>query len=193
MRPGVVEQAAHDAVDTLQLPYEAGGHLGIGAAVGPPAPAPQHFDIGADGSEWIADLVGDACGETAHARQLFGANQLTLGVEQMIGHAIEPLSERGEVGRLRILRSARRQIPSRDRFRGRADLADRPQHVTRDQVAPKNDEHPDVEEDDREDERKRLGEGEIGGDNLHDEDRADAEQQGRGREERQVEEQLGPE
>ena len=125
-------------VDAVQLARHAGGHLGVDPA------AARHFEVGPDGPQGIPDLVGQARRETAHTGQLLGPYQLTLGIEEPIGHAIQAFSEGGKVPGFGV-RGPGRQVSGRDGIRGADQSFDRPQDVARDQVAAEKNEDPHVD------------------------------------------------
>ena len=64
LRPGVVEQAADNSVETLELAGYAIGDFRIHAA------APQYFQIRSGGAEWVAHFVRDPRREPPDAREL---------------------------------------------------------------------------------------------------------------------------
>ena len=119
--PRVVEQPAHDPVDTLELARHPGDHLGVRA------PPPQHLDVRAERAQRVPHFVGDSCGEATYPCELFRAHQLALRVEQMVGHAVETLGEGGEVVGLGV-RGAARQVAVRYRVGRGHHALERPQH-----------------------------------------------------------------
>ena len=74
---GIVEEAAHDGVDALELARKPGHYFGVG----PFPAAAQHFQVGADGTQGIPHLVRHPGGEPAHTGQFLAAHELALGVE----------------------------------------------------------------------------------------------------------------
>ena len=129
LRPCVVEEAADDAIDALHLARETSHDLGIAPA------SPQHFDIGPDRPQRVADLVGDAGGEAPDARQLLGAHELALRVEEPVRHPVQALGEHGEVAGVGV-RRARLEVTVRDRIGRLHDAAQRAQDQPGDQRSP---------------------------------------------------------
>ena len=101
LRPGVVEQSLHNAIDPANRDVHLRRDVGIAA------PLPQDLDVGAEGAERIPDLVGHARGEAAEPGQLLHADDVTVHVEQLFGHAAVPRRQLGE------LRWSRRPPPRR--------------------------------------------------------------------------------
>ena len=127
--------------------------------------------------------MGDTRGETADARELLRAHELALRVEQVVGHAIESLGERGEVASFGVGR-APGEVAVRHRIGGRNHALEGPQHQPVDQVAPKHDEHAHFQRY----QEHHQGERSVRGEGAGHEDGRHAHEQGGGGEERQVEE-----
>jgi len=136
--------------------------------------------------------VGHARGQPADAGELLRADELALGVEQMIGHAVQPLGQHREIPRFGVRRSLA-EVAGSNRVDHRHEPAHGTQHMPRDEVAPEDDENPDVERNDNEDERDCLPRGEVGGESLQHDEAAYTQQEGGAGEERQVEQQFGAE
>jgi hypothetical protein len=183
---GVVQQAPHDTIDALQLAGQAHDHLGVRPA------AAQHLDVGPQRAEGVADLVRHAGGQATDAGELLRADELALGVEQVVRHAVQPLGEHREIPRLGVGR-ALAEVAGGNRVDDRHQPAHGTQHVPCDEVAPEDDEHPDIESDDHQNERDCLPRGEVGGESLQHDEAAHPKQQGGAGEERQVEQQFGAE
>ena len=90
--------------------------------------------------------MGDPGRQPADAGELLRAHELTLRVEQVIGHAVEPLCERGEVARLRV-RRASPEIAVCHRVGGGDQALQRPQDQSVHEVAPEHEKHPHLEGD----------------------------------------------
>src|SRR5205085_9312340 len=96
LRAGVIDQAANDAIEALDLACDA-----IGDFLLCPATA-QHLEVRTDRAERVADLMRDAGCEASDTGELLRAHELALGIEQPVRHAIQPLGERGEVAGIAI-------------------------------------------------------------------------------------------
>ena len=125
--------------------------------------------------------------EPSDGRQFFGADQLALRVEQMVGHPVESLAQTGEIqglgrGRPRV------QVAGDDGVRGSHEppqrLEDQPLH----EVRPEGDENDDVTGHDRQYQGERV----FGSEGAGQETRRDAEDQSGRREEGQLDEQYRP-
>ena len=171
----VVQQPAHDPVDPLQLARHAGDHFAIRA------PPSQYLDVGAERPQGVPHLVGDTRGETPDARELLRAHQLALGVEQVVGHAVETFGEGGEVAGLGIGR-APRQVAVRHRVRGGHDAGERPEHEPLHERPTEHDEHPHLEAD----QEQQQDEGALRGQHGHHHHRRHTDQQRGGRQEREI-------
>ena len=182
VRPGVVEQAPHDVIDAVELPPESSHQLGIRAA------AAQHVDVGPHCAERVAHFVGDARRQPPDARQLLGAHQLALGVEQIVGHAIQPLGKGREIAGFG-LRRARIQVACRDGLRCGDQPIHRPEDQAIDEVAPEEEEDGHLERHERHQHPVLFS----GGHERRHDRRRHPDEQGGGGEEGQVEEQLRPE
>ena len=136
--------------------------------------------------------MGHAGGQAAHARKLLRADELALGVQQVVGHPVQALGKHREIPGFGIGR-ARGEVAGGHRIGDRHQPAHGAQDVPRDEVAPEDDEGPDVERDDHQNEQDGLPRGQIGGEGLHGEEAAHTEQQGGAGKERQVGQQLGAE
>ena len=115
-------------IDAVELTPEPGDDLGVYAA------AAQHVDVRPHRAQRVAHLMGDARREPPDARQLLGAHQLALRVEQVVGHAIQPLCQRGEIAGLR-LRRASGQVACRNGVRRGDQALHRPEDQAINEVA----------------------------------------------------------
>src|SRR2546425_2428845 len=104
LRAGVIQQAADDAVKTIELPRKAADHLGIRSA------AAQHFHVGPHRPEGVPDLVRDPRRQPPDARELLGTDQLTLGVERSEEHTSELQSLAYLVCRLLLEKKKKKKI-----------------------------------------------------------------------------------
>ena len=169
-------------VDAVELPGEPTDDLGLRPA------AAQHFDIGADRAQRIPDFVRDAGGEPPHAGELLRADQLALGVEQMVGHPVHALRQGREVPGLGV-RGAGVQVSVGHGVRRGHEALQRSQYEACHQMAPEHEKDADFERHQHHHHPELLS----GHDARRDHRRRHAHQQGRSGEERQVEEQLGAE
>ena len=99
LRPGVIEQAADDPVEALELPAHPFGDFLICAA------ASQHLQVRPGGAQRVADLMRDTRREPSDARQFFRADQLALRVEQPVRHPVQPFREGREIASVGIGRA----------------------------------------------------------------------------------------
>src|SRR5213594_4386139 len=90
----------------------------------------------------------------ADAGEFLRAHQLPLRIEQMIGHAVEPRGEGGEVARLRVGRTPP-QVAVRHRIGGGDHALQGPQDQPVHEVAPEHDEHADFQRDHEHHQRER--------------------------------------
>src|SRR6059058_1730072 len=97
------------------------------------APRRRKTSIRADRAQRIPDLVRDPGGEPPYARQFLRADQLALGVEQVVGHPVQALRQRGEIPGLGI-RRARVEISVRNGVRRRHEALEWSQHEACDEV-----------------------------------------------------------
>ena len=175
----VVQEAAHDAVQALELVRHSFGDFLIDAA------AAQHLDVRPDGAEGIADFVGDAGGQPADAGQFLAAHELALRIEQALRHAVQALGERREVAGSGVGRAGS-EVAVGNGVRSLHHPVERPQDQPADERAAVEDENGDFDGDEADDEDDTA----CGPHRQREQRRRHADQEGEGDEEGEVEEQL---
>jgi hypothetical protein len=90
-------------------------------------------------STWVPDLVGDAGGEAADARQLLDPHHVAVHVQQLVGHRAVAAREIGELARLVL--GVRRVTARRERVGFGGELLQRPHDESVNHVPAEQHEH----------------------------------------------------
>ena len=106
LRPGVVQQSLHNPIDPADRDVHLAGDVGVAAAL------PEDLDVGPESAERIPDLVRHARGEAAEPGQLLDPNDVTVDVEQLLGHAAVPRRQLAELPGLVCRRLGRHSPPA---------------------------------------------------------------------------------
>ena len=147
-RARVVEQTSHDPIDAKSLALEPDHSVErerIECDV-----AAQDVGVAVERTERIADLVRDARGESPDARELLGAHELRLLLEQALGHAIHAVGQLVELERI-VRGDAASQVARGDRLSGSGGVAQRAHDEPVDLEGAERDDDHDVDGDEHAD------------------------------------------